>query len=148
MAFWKKNKEMDRRINRDNSVEVPVYGPHDLLCAQDYRLPHMLAEFEKEFEERCRNWLRNATPDMYNTGYMDILIDELEQEALVNLDIQEVDHQGAIYELGKVWIGDLIKAETKLSETAAEKKAVETELSQLESIYYKGTAYEAFHKGV
>lgn len=141
MALFDKKKR-DRRINQDNAVEIPVYGPHDTLCAQDYRLPFMLATFEQGFEQRCKTWLKNAAPDMYNRGYMDLLIDRLEQEALAMLDNQQVDHQSAVYELSKVWVGDKIKAETKLAETQAEKAVVEREIKQLQRIYHKGTAYE------
>ena len=141
MALFNKKKR-DRRINQDNAVEIPVYGPHDTLCAQDYRLPFMLATFEQGFEQRCKTWLKNATPDMYNRGYMDLLVDQLEKEALVMLDNQQVDHQSVIYELSKVWVGDKIKAEAKLTETQAEKTVVKREIKQLERIYHKGTAYE------
>lgn len=143
MALFRKKQEKDRRINQDNiSVEIPVYGPHDTLCAQDYKLPYMLSLFEQDFEQRCKTWLQNARPDMYNRGYMDMLIDQLEREAVVMLDIQEVDHQSAIFELAKIWTGDQIKAKTKLADTVAEKTAVEQEIRQLEGIYHKGTAYE------
>jgi hypothetical protein len=143
---WFKKKERDRRINQDNEVEIPVYGPHDTLCTQEYRLPYLLSTFEQGFEQRCRTWLKNAKPDMFNRGYMDLLIDELEQEALVMLDIQEADHQRAIYELSKIWKGDQIKGETKLRETVAERKEVEEELKRLERIYHKGTAYEGWER--
>lgn len=137
-----RRKERDRRINRDNGVQIPVYGPHDTLCAQDYKLPYLLANFEQNFEQRCKQWLKNADPDMFNRGYMDLLIDQLEREALVMLDNQEVDHQSVIFELAKIWIGDQIRAETKLAGVLEEESNIECEIKRLESIYYKGTAYE------
>ncbi|MGI6095688.1 MAG: hypothetical protein ACOYBL_09680 [Lachnospiraceae bacterium] len=149
MKLFGKKREKDRRINQDNlSVEIPVYGPHDTLCAQDYKLPYMLSTFEQNFEQRCKTWLQNAKPDMYNRGYMDLLIDQLEREAVIMLDIQEVDHQSAIFELAKIWTGDQIKAKTKLENTEAERMAVEKEIRQLEGIYYRGTAYEAWDENV
>ncbi len=147
--FRSKKPDRDRRINQDNtSVDIPVYGPHDTLCAQDYKLPCLFSNFEQDFEQRCKAWLQNANPDMYNRGYMDMLIDQLEREAVIMLDIQEVDHQGAIYELAKIWTGDQIKAETKLTDIVGEKAAVEQEIRQLESIYHKGTAFENFACGL
>lgn len=135
-------KKKDRRINKDNTVTIPVYGPHDTLQPQDYFIPQMLSMFEQCFEQRCKTWLKNARPDQYNRGYMDLIIDELEAEALVMLDVQSVDHESAIYDLVKVWIGDKIKAEAKLKETQEERKAVNCDIKHLEGIYYKGTAYE------
>lgn len=146
--FRSKKTDRDRRINQDNSsVDIPVYGPHDTLCAQDYTLPYLLSTFEQSFEQCCKKWLQNAKPDMYNRGYMDMLINRLEHEAVVMLGIQEVDHQSAIYELAKIWTADQIKAETKLAEIVREKTAVEQEIRQLESIYHKGTAFENFDCG-
>lgn len=143
VLFRSKKPDKDRRINQDStSVDIPVYGPHDTLCAQDYKLPYMLSTFEQGFEQHCKTWLQNANPDMYNRGYMDMLITQLEQEAVVMLDIQEVDHQSAIYELAKIWIGDQIKAETKLEEVVREKAVVEQKIRQLENIYHRGTAFE------
>lgn len=147
--FRSKKTDRDRRINQDNiSVDIPVYGPHDMLCAQDYKLPYLLSTFEQDFEQRCKTWLQNANPDMYNRGYMDMLVNQLENEAVVMLDIQEVDHQGAIYELAKIWIGDQIRAETKLADIVREKASVDQEIRQLESIYRKGTAFENFDRGL
>ena len=140
--FWKKI-EKDRRINRDNNVvSIPVYGPHDTLCAQDYKIPIMLSEFEAAFEQRCKAWLRNAKPDMYNAGYMDILIEQFEKEAMVMIENQKVDHINAIHELCKIWTGDKIKAEVKLEEVIQEQHEVEKSLCVLECIYNKETAYE------
>ena len=141
--FGTKKKDKDRRINKDNNVvSIPVYGPHDTLCAQDYKLPPMLSEFESGFEQRCKAWLRNAKPDMYNAGYMDILIDQFEKEATVMLENQKVDHLNAICELCKIWDGDKIKAEVKLEDVVIERQEIEKNLSLLEKIYNKGTAYE------
>lgn len=141
--FGAKKKDKDRRINKDNNaVTIPVYGPHDTLCAQDYKVPLMLSEFETVFEQRCKAWLRNAKPDMYNAGYMDILIDQFEKEAIVMIENQKIDHLSAIYELCKIWNGDKIKAEVKLEEVVLERQEVEKTLHLLERIYNKGTAYE------
>lgn len=145
MPLFKK-REKDRRINLDNIVEIPVYGPHDTLCAQDYRLPYLLASFEQGFEQRCRTWLKNAAPDRYNRGYMDLVIDQLEEEALVMLELQSVDHESVIHELTKIWGGDKIKAEAKLAETQAESERVDYEIRRLERIYHKGTAYECLEE--
>lgn len=143
MMFGAKKKDKDRRINKDNNtVAIPVYGPHDTLCAQDYKVPPMLSEFETGFEQRCKVWLRNAKPDMYNAGYMDILIEQFEKEAMVMIENQKVDHLNAIYELCKIWNGDKIKVEVKLEEVALERQEVEKTLHLLERIYNKGTAYE------
>lgn len=137
-----KKREQNRNINQDEGTEIPVYGPHDTLCAQSYRIPYMLGSFEENFEQRCKEWLKSAKPDMYNRGYMDMLIEQLEKEALVMLDLQEIDHRNVIYELVKIGTGDQIKAEAKLAETLKEKKSVEQEVHQLEHIFYKGTSYE------
>ena len=145
MVLFRRKQEKDRRINQDNIVEIPVYGPHDTLCAQDYKLPYKLSSFEQNFEQRCKTWLQNAGPDMYNRGYMDLLINQLEREAVVMMDIQEADHHSAIYELEKIWIGDQIKAKTKLADTVAEKTTVGQTIRQLEGIYHKGTAYETYN---
>ena len=141
--FGLKKKEKDRRMNRDsNTVAIPVYGPHDTLCAQDYKIPPLLSEFESGFEERCKAWIRHAKPDMYNYGFMDVLIEQFEKEAIVMIENQKVDHQNAIYELSKIWVGDKIKAEAKLEEVACERQSVEKHIHLLERIYYKDTAYE------
>lgn len=141
MAISKK-RERNRIINQDETREIPVYGPHDSLCAQNYKIPYLLASFEEHFEERCRAYLKSAQPDRYNRGYMDLLIDQLEKEAFQMLDLQEVDHRDVIYELVKIGTGDQMKAKAKLAETLKEKESVEQELQQLERIFYKGTAYE------
>ena len=143
--FGRKEKDKDRRINQDHSsVNIPVYGPHDTLCPQDYKLSSLISSFEANFEERCKTWLQQANPDMYNRGYMDLLIDQLQAEAISVLDIQEVDHQGAIYELGKIWTGDKVKADKKLEDTLQEEADVARELSHLEKIYHNKTSFEAF----
>lgn len=144
MSFIK-HFERDRRINKDSGIEIPVYGPHDLLCAQDYKLSPMFVDFEQSFEQYCKTWLKNATPDMFNKAYMDSLITEYEKEGLISLDIQEVDHLSVIYELGKVWVGDRIKAEMKLNEITKEKAAIDYEILRLEKIYYNGTIYDAYY---
>jgi len=84
MSIFKK-REQNRIINQDETTEIPVYGPHDTLCAQNYKIPYLLASFEERFEERCRAWLKNAKPDRYNRGYMDLLIDQLENEAFLQI---------------------------------------------------------------
>ena len=58
------------------------------------------------------------------------------------IENQKVDHLNAIYELGKIWDGDKIKAEVKLEEVVIERQEVEKSLRLLEYIYNKGTAYE------
>lgn len=141
MSLFNRKRE-DRRINRDNEVPIPVYGPHDTFSAADYKLAYLLAEFEHNFEHTCKSWLANAKPDMYNRSYMDLMIDQLMTESLKSLDAQEVDHQSSIYELAKVWSADLIKARFKLDETKAMKAEVNQELVKLERIYHKGTSYE------
>ena len=141
MAIFKKRKQ-NRNINQDETTEIPVYGPHDTLCAQNYKIPYLLASFEQGFEQRCRAWLKNAKPDQYNRGYMDLLINQLEKEAFQMLDLQEIDHRDVIYELVKIGTGDQIKAKAKLAETLKEKDSVEQDLQRLEHIFYKGTAYE------
>lgn len=141
MSLFNRKKD-DRRINRDNEVPIPVYGPHDIITAADYKLAPFLSDFEKSFENICKSWLVKASPDMYNRSYMDLRIEKLMEEALKSLDTQEVDHRGAIYELTKVTSADIIKAQFKLDETETMKSEVDKELAKLEKIYYKGTAYE------
>ena len=63
-----------------------------------------------------------AKPDMYNKGYMNMLIDKVRKEALAELDEQEVFLKRVIYELGKIWRGDEVKAMGKLAEIKVEKK--------------------------
>lgn len=147
MSIFKK-REQNRIINQDETTEIPVYGPHDTLCAQNYKIPYLLASFEERFEERYRAWLKNAKPDRYNRGYMDLLIDQLENEAFQMLDLQEIDHRDVIYELVKIGTGDQIKAEAKLAATLKEKDSVEQELQRLEHIFYKGTAYESHDREI
>lgn len=79
---------------------------------------------------------------------MDLLIDQLENEAFQMLDLQEIDHRDVIYELVKIGTGDQIKAEAKMAATLKEKDSVEQELQRLEHIFYKGTAYESHDREI
>ena len=134
--WLKKKKEKE-----EEQVKIPVYGPHDTLVAQDYQTPVSLAYFEQNFESYCKEWLEQAKPDMYNKGYMDMLIDKVRAEALVELDNEEVFHKRVIYELGKIWRGDEVKANGKLVETKAARKELEEELKKIQWIYYQHTAF-------
>ena len=135
-------REKRHRFNNDTVVDIPVYGPHDMLGPQDYIVPQLIAEFESGFEVKCKQWLKKAKPDMYNRGYMDMLINKLEKEAISQLDVQRVTHESAVYELAKVWEGDRLKAEAKLKEIEIEKRDLDTDIVRLEKIYYKGTAFD------
>lgn len=142
MSLFRKKQE-DRRINTEyNEVPVPVVGPHDGLTATDYKLAVQLAEFESDFERKCKQWLANAKPDPYNRGYMDLMIDELKNDALKSLNAQEADHQKVICDLNGVWKADLVKARASLEQTRKLREDTDRELDKLERIYFRGTAYE------
>ena len=73
---------------------------------------------------------------------MNMLIDKVRKEALAELDEQEVFLKRVIYELGKIWRGDEVKAMGKLAEIKVEKKEVEEDLKRIERIYYRHTAFD------
>lgn len=135
---------MFRRKNKD--VVIPVLGPHDNLSAQEYKIPSLLENFEAGFEQICRRYLQHTNPDEYNCSYMDLRIDQLEKQALVMLEDQEVSHQSVIVNLGKIWIGDEIRAEIKLAQVLEEKKNIEIEIEKTERVYYHKTAFEEVNK--
>lgn len=135
---WFKKKNVEEQ---EEHVKLPVYGPHDTLVVQDYQTPASLASLEQNFERCCKEWLEQAKPDMYNKGYMDMLIDKVRKESLVELDDEEVYHKRVICELEKIWRGDEVKAKGKLEETKAARKEVEEELKRVEWIYYRNTAF-------
>ena len=136
---WFKKK---KAVEQEEPVILPVYGPHDTLVAQDYQTPASLAFLEQNFESCCKECLEKAKPDMYNKGYMNMLIDKVRKEALAELDEQEVFLKRVIYELGKIWRGDEVKAMGKLAEIKVEKKEVEEDLKRIERIYYRHTAFD------
>lgn len=148
MTWFKHKKNTNGKLRRwfktkkeEESVKLPVYGPHDTLVAKDYQVPVSLIYFERNFENGCKEWLKQAKPDMYNKGYMKMLIDKVRAEALVELDDEEVLHKRVIYELAKSWKGDEVKANGKLAETKAARKEVEEDLKKIERIYYQHTAF-------
>lgn len=94
MTWFKHKKNTNGKLRRwfktkkeEESVKLPVYGPHDTLVAKDYQVPVSLIYFEKNFENGCKEWLKQAKPDMYNKGYMKMLIDKVRAEALVELSL-------------------------------------------------------------
>ena len=69
MSIFKK-REQNRIINQDETTEIPVYGPHATLCAQNYKIPYLLASIEYRFEEKCRDFAEfcgadGGVPDLY-----------------------------------------------------------------------------------
>lgn len=152
MTWLKHKKNTNKKLRKwfkikkeeelEESVNLPVYAPNDTLVPKDYQVPVSLLYFEKDFQNNCKEWLKHAKPDMYNRGYMKMLIDKARAEALVEIDDEEVVlHKRVIYELAKIWKGDEVKANGKLAETKAARKEVEEELKRIERIYYQHTAF-------
>ena len=73
---------------------------------------------------------------------MDSMIDEMVEEAIELLDVQEVGHRNTINHLTRSRVGAIRAAEDKLERIPKERDEAEAKLAKLESIYYKGTAYE------
>ena len=138
----RKMKYQNRNMHNDDIVDVPVYGPYDNILPVPYEVSGFFATFENTFEIKCREFLKKTYLDKYNKGYMDSLIDEMVEEAIELLDVQEVGHKNAINHLTRSRVGTIRAAEDRLDRIPKEKGRVEAEITKLENIYYKGTAYE------
>ena len=72
--FSKKSINEPNELNT-SAVEIPMYAPNMGLAPKDYQLSPKLTELEETFEGKCKAFLKEANPDMFNSSYMDAIIE-------------------------------------------------------------------------
>lgn len=78
--FSKKSINEPNELNT-SAVEIPMYAPNMGLAPKDYQLSPKLTELEETFEGICKAFLKAANPDMFNSSYMDAIIERTIVEA-------------------------------------------------------------------
>lgn len=142
----KKKKEEEKNISKgtelQENVAIPVYAPNTSLRPRDYLLARTMSKLEENFEETCKDFLKNTQPDKYNGSYMDAIIQKAGEEAIISLTLQRAEHISILNDLlDKLWLGDKIKGQAKLDQAMNERKEVEKEIQKLQRIYWKGTSF-------
>ena len=95
--FSKKSINEPNELNT-SAVEIPMYAPNMGLAPKDYQLSPKLTELEETFEGICKAFLKAANPDMFNSSYMDAIIERTIVEALKFIRVQRCDHERLITE--------------------------------------------------
>lgn len=137
----KQNKSHDE----DNCiVRIKTYAPNQSVSAQDYVIPSDFVAFEEGFDALARTAFEKINADPYCRHFMDQVIDKMGEAVIVEYRIQRANHQSTINTIVTNNEGEIIKATSKLEQNLADQENVSILLHQLESIYYKDTAYERF----
>ena len=85
--FSKKSINEPNELNT-SAVEIPMYAPNMGLAPKDYQLSPKLTELEETFEWICKAFLKAAKHDMFNSCYMDDIIERTIVEALKFISVQ------------------------------------------------------------
>lgn len=140
-------KKKNKRAFTENSqeiynVRIPTYAPNLGLQPVDYLMSPQMKGFSSNFEEKCKEFIKNTNLDEYNGSYFDAVIEKVCNEAIVNLTLQRADHVSVITTLlEKMWMGDRIKIEAKLEQAIVEVEAVEKRIRKFERICWKDTNF-------
>lgn len=137
----KKSINSQNEIN--TSVEIPMYAPNQGLVPKEYQLSGQLNSLEVNFRDKCMNFINNSNPDLYNSSYMDAIIERVCMEAIKFVKIQRNDHIQTITKpLNDMHNGDCIKCKRKLEDFKHDKEKNIKELNKYKRIYYAGTSLE------
>lgn len=138
--FSKKSINEPNELNT-SAVEIPMYAPNMGLAPKDYQLSPKLTELEETFEGICKAFLKEANPDMFNSSYMDAIIERTIAEALKFIRVQRCDHERLITEnLMAMHKGDYCVAMSKRELCIADREENEKELMKYRRILWSGTS--------
>ncbi len=138
-----KKKSINNQNEINTSVEIPMYAPNQGLAPKEYRLSGQLNSLEVTFRDKCMDFINKSNPDMYNSSYMDAIIERVCIEAIKFVKIQRNDHiQTIMKPLNDMHNGDYIKCKRKLEDFKHDKEKNIKELNKYKRIYYIGTSLE------
>lgn len=137
--FSKKSINEPNELNT-SAVEIPMYAPNMGLAPKDYQLSPKLTELEETFEGICKAFLKAANPDMFNSSYMDAIIERTIVEALKFIRVQRCDHERLITEnLMAMHKGDYCVVMSKRELCIADREENEKALMKYRLILWSGT---------
>ncbi|MDE6026286.1 MAG: hypothetical protein K2G45_12650 [Lachnospiraceae bacterium] len=133
-----------RGINNINTlVEIPMYAPNMGLTPKEYQISPQLNDLEKRFKEECVEFLSKASPDEFNSSYMDAVIERICIDAIRFIKVQRCDHKQLITKmLAVMHVGDYCKAVKKLQVYLNDRDKNERELKKWRRILWSGTSLE------
>ena len=147
----RKTKETNRPIFSKKSINEPnelntsaaeksKNAPNMGLAPKDYQLSPKLTELEETFEGICKAFLKAANPDMFNSSYMDAIIERTIVEALKFIRVQRCDHERLITEnLMAMHKGDYCVVMSKPETATSEREENEKALMKYRLILWSGT---------
>lgn len=74
-----------------------MYAPNMGLAPKDYQLSPKLTELEETFEGICKAFLKEANPDMFNSSYMDAIIERTIAEGILCDDVRIWNERNAFF---------------------------------------------------
>ncbi|MBR5800458.1 MAG: hypothetical protein IKY23_10410 [Lachnospiraceae bacterium] len=137
----KKSIHDPNQIN--TTVEIPMYAPNQGLSPKEYQISAQLAQLEATFKTHCMEFLSKSNPDLFNSSYMDAVIERICEDAIKFVKVQRCDHVYTIMKLlNDMHDGDYIKCKSKLADFKRDKETNLVKLNKYKKIYYHGTSLE------
>ncbi len=126
----------------DLSVEIPLYAPNMSITPKSYQVSEKLCGLEADLEGICQMFIQKASPDKFNSDYLDALIDRVCKDAIDYIDEQRSGHIRILKDIELMHKGDLVIAEERLEYILELIASKEAELAKLTRIYEKGSGFE------